>query len=115
MKKYALFVFSGDPLCFIHVLLNALDMKERGYEAGIVLEGASTKLLPELTKPEHPLNGLWRKSLEAGLLEGVCKACSSKMGTLEAAKEQGLQLLDEMAGHPSMTSYRDRGYEIITF
>jgi hypothetical protein len=32
MKKAALFVFNGDPMCFIHVLLNALDMKEKGYE-----------------------------------------------------------------------------------
>ena len=23
MKKMALFVFNGDPMCFIHVLLNA--------------------------------------------------------------------------------------------
>ena len=27
MKKNALFVFNGDPMCFIHVLLNAPDMK----------------------------------------------------------------------------------------
>jgi hypothetical protein len=27
MNKFALFVFNGDPMCFIHVLLNALDMK----------------------------------------------------------------------------------------
>ena len=27
MKKFALFVFNGDPMCFIHVLLNVLDMK----------------------------------------------------------------------------------------
>jgi len=27
MQKFALFVFNGDPICFIHVLLNALDMK----------------------------------------------------------------------------------------
>jgi hypothetical protein len=29
MKKFALFVFNGDPICFIHVLLNALDMKKK--------------------------------------------------------------------------------------
>jgi hypothetical protein len=33
MKKFALLVFNGDPLCFIHVLLNAIDMSEKGYEA----------------------------------------------------------------------------------
>ena len=26
MKKIALFVFNGDPMCFIHVLLNALGL-----------------------------------------------------------------------------------------
>ena len=115
MKKFALFVFNGDPMCFIHVLLNALDMKANGNEAKIIVEGASVKLIPELAKSDNPLNGLWKKSIEAGLLEGVCRACSNKLGTLEAAKEQGLTLLDDMSGHPGMSTYRDKGYEIITF
>jgi len=115
MKKIAMFVFNGDPMCFIHVLLNALDMKTKGYEVKIIIEGASVKMIPELVKSNNPLNGLWKKNLEAGLVEGVCKACSSKLGTLEAAKEQGLTLLDDMSGHPSMSAYRDLGYEIITF
>jgi len=115
MKKIALFVFNGDPMCFIHVLLNALDMKAKGDEAKIIIEGASVKLIPELAKSGNPLNGLWKKNLEAGLVEGVCKACSNKLGTLEAAKEQGLTLLDDMSGHPGMSAYRNRGYEIITF
>jgi hypothetical protein len=115
MQKFALFVFNGDPMCFIHVLLNALDMKSKGYETKVIIEGAATKLIPELAKPENPLHGLWKKNLEAGLIEGVCKACSSKLGTLEAAREQGLTLLDDMSGHPGMAAYRDRGYEIVTF
>jgi len=115
MKKIALFVFNGDPMCFIHVLLNALDIKTRGDEAKIIIEGASVKLIPELVKSGNPLNGLWEKNLDAGLVEGVCKACSSKLGTLDAAKEQGLTLLDDMSGHPGMSTYRDKGYEIITF
>ena len=44
MKKVALFAFNGDPLCFVHVLLNALDMNTRGMTVGIVLEGTSVKL-----------------------------------------------------------------------
>ncbi len=115
MKKIALFVFNGDPMCFIHVLLNALDMKAKGDEAKIIIEGASVKLIPELVKSGNPLNGLWKKNLAAGLVEGVCKACSNNLGTLEAAKKQGLTLLDDMSGHPSMWAYRDKGYEIITF
>ena len=115
MKKFALFVFNGDAMCFIHVLLNALDMAARGDEAKIIIEGASVKLLPELEKSGNPLHGLWEKSLDAGLVAGVCKACLNKVGEPEVAKQRGLTLLQEMSGHPSMAAYREQGYEIITF
>ena len=71
MQKFALFVFNGDPLCFIHVLLNALDIKAKGHEAKIILEGASVKLISELVQPGNPLNGLWKKNLVAGLVAGI--------------------------------------------
>ena len=115
MKKMVLFVFNGDPMCFIHVLLNALDMQTRGDEGRIVVEGAATGLIGELAKPDHALYALWEKVKQAGLVEGVCKACSQKMGTLQAAQDQGLTLLDEMNGHPSMARYRQEGYELVTF
>ena len=115
MKKFALFVFNGDPMCFIHVLLNALDMQDKGHEAKIIIEGSSVKLIPDLVKPDFPLNGLWKKCIDAGLVAGVCKACSAKLGTLDAAKEQKLTLLDSMSGHPGIAAYRDEGYEVITF
>lgn len=115
MKKAALFVFNGDPMCFIHVLLNALDMKERGIAAAIVIEGAATGLIPELNAPENPLNGLWKKALSAKLVAGVCRACTTKMGTLKAAEDMGLSLLGDMAGHPSIAAYRQAGYDVITF
>ncbi|OQY57744.1 MAG: cytoplasmic protein [Desulfobacteraceae bacterium 4572_88] len=115
MKKMVLFVFNGDPMCFIHVLLNALDMKDRGHEAKIVIEGAATKLIPELAKDENPLHKLWEKVKAQDLVDGVCKACANKMGTLEAAKAQELTLLNEMSGHPSMARYREEGFEVIAF
>ena len=115
MKKMALFVFNGDPMCFIHVLLNALDMNEKGYEVKVIIEGAATKLVPELVKPDNPLNKLWENVKSAGLLDGVCKACSNKMGTLQAARDQGLAILDEMTGHPGMARYREQGFEIVSF
>lgn len=115
MKKVALFVFNGDPMCFIHVLLNALDMDAKSYECRVVVEGAATQLIPALGKDDHPLHKLWEKTLAAGLVQGVCKACSQKLGTLEACREKGLELLDGMNGHPSMADFREQGYEIITF
>jgi hypothetical protein len=115
MIKTALFVFNGDPVCFIHVLLNALDMHAKGFTVCIVVEGAATGLISQLAQQDHPLHTLWRKTKDAGLVDGVCRACSQKMGTLEAARDQGLALLDDMNGHPGMARYRQEGWEIITF
>jgi hypothetical protein len=115
MEKIALFVFNGDPMCFIHVLLNALDMQTKGIDSRIIVEGAATKLVPELAASDHPLHILWEKAKDTGRIDGVCKACSQKMGTLEAAVEQGLPLLEDMHGHPGMARYRQEGFEIISF
>ncbi len=115
MKKIALFAFNGDFMCFIHVLLNALDMKEKGYNVKIIIEGSATKLIPELAKDSNPMYRLYTKAKESGLIEGACKACSNKMGTLEAAESEGITLLDDMAGHPSMSRYMDEGYNVISF
>ena len=115
MKKFALFVFNGDPMCFVHVLLNAIDMAEKGYEAKIIIEGAATKLIPELDKKANPLHQLWKRARAEGLVEGVCKACSNKTETISEAKTQGLPLLEDVLGHPGMARFRDAGFEIITF
>jgi hypothetical protein len=115
MKKVVLFAFNGEFMCFIHVLLNALDMKARGYDVKIVIEGSATKLVPELAKEGNPMHSLYIKAKERVLIDGVCKACSSKMGTLDAVKKEGLRLLDDMSGHPGMARYQEEGFGVITF
>lgn len=115
MKKIVLFAFNGEPMCFIHVLLNALNMKTAGHDVKVVIEGAATKLIPELTEEGNPLAVFYRSAREKGLIEGACKACANKTGSLKAAEEQGLRLLDDMSGHPGMARYINNGYEVITF
>lgn len=115
MKKIALFVFNGEPMCFIHVLLNAFDLKEKGHTPKIIMEGASLDLIPELAKEDNHLHMLWTKAKNDGLVEGFCKACSMNLGTYDSAVNQGLKELADMSGHPGMAWYRDNGYEIITF
>ena len=115
MKRTALFVFNGDPVCFIHVLLNGLDMKAEGMDGRIVVEGAATALLPELGHLESPLHKLWEQAKSQGIVEGVCKGCAHKMGAEAEAVNQGLALLDDMSGHPAMSRYVEAGFEIISF
>lgn len=115
MKKIALFVFNGDPVCFIHVLLNGLDLKEKGMEGRIVVEGAATALLPKLADPANALHKLWEKAKAQGVVDGICKGCAQKMGTVDEAVKQGLTLLDDMSGHPSMSGYLEAGFDVISF
>jgi hypothetical protein len=115
MNKYALFAFNGEAMCFIHVLLNGLDLKAKGQEVKIVIEGAACRLVPELGEAGHPFHQLYTKAQEAGLIAGVCKACAQKMGGLEAARAQGLSILEDMSGHAGMAPYILEGYRIITF
>lgn len=115
MKKIALFAFNGELMCFIHVLLNAIDMNDRGYEVKIVIEGSATRLVPQLAGKDNPMHSLYEKAKGLDLIDGACKACSNKMGVLKEIEDQGIRLIGEMTGHPSMARYREKGFEIITF
>jgi hypothetical protein len=112
---YCLYAFNGELMCFVHVLLNALDMKDKGKEAIIVFEGMAVTLVPALEKPDNPFHALYQKTKTAGLIAGACEACSSKLGVLDAVKAANLPLLDDMSGHPSMAAYMAKGYTILTF
>jgi len=113
--KVALVAFRGEAMCFVHVLLNALDMAEKGHEVKVVLEGAATKLIAELDDPSQPFASLYDRVKERGLVSAVCRACAHKMGGLDAAQEQGLPIDARMSGHPALADYVADGYQIITF
>jgi hypothetical protein len=114
MNKTAIFAFKENPICFVHVLLNAIDLHDRGRAVKIILEGEATKLIIDLRKPEHPLHALYEKVKKLELFDAVCRACAIKMGALEAAEAEGLKIADEMAGHVGMAPYIEKGYAIVT-
>ncbi len=113
--KVVVFAFNGEAMCFAHALLNTLDMKAKGYDVRMVIEGTATVQIKELADKDKPFANLYAKVKEQSLIDCVCLACSSKMDVLSVAEEQGLPICDEMSGHPSMTRYIESGYQIITF
>jgi hypothetical protein len=113
-RRVVLVAFHGEPTCFVHGLLNALDMKDRGYEVRVVIEGAATALVKDLNDASKPFAELYRKVREEDLIDCVCQACSAKMGVLDEARSQGLPICGEMNGHPSLARYLDEGYQVIT-
>lgn len=114
-QKILLVAFNGDIMCFVHVLLNVLDMKSRGYDAQILLEGSACKAAADLGKGGLNFSSLYEEVLLAGLIESACRACSAQMGVLEEMEKQGLELRGDMKGHPSLGRYKEEGYEILTF
>lgn len=115
MEKAVLFAFRGEIPCFVHVMLNAIDMREKGFEVQVVLEGESSRVLAQLSRPEHPMHALFEKTKAQGLFAGACKACAHAMGALAAVEAEGLPLLDAMHGHAGMAEWVLKGYRVITF
>ncbi len=115
MEKVIFFAFRGDPLCFIHVLLNSLDLNARGMEGKIILEGESVKLVSEMAQSGHFLNSLYTKVKEKDLIIGACRACSNKLKVVQAIENEQIALIGEMSGHPAMSEYIEYGYRILTF
>lgn len=115
MKKVMLVVFNGELMCFTHVMLYAKELNEKGYEVGVILEGAATKLPAQLVVPDAPFANLFTYLMENNLIESVCKACSVKMGAFEDVQKIGLPVNGDLNGHPSLEKYIAGEYQIITF
>ncbi len=114
-RKVALFAFNGDPMCFAHALLNALNMKKKGYDIKLVIEGSATKQVRELLDSDKPFANSYQKVKTLGLIDCVCQACSNATGSLQSAKEQDLRICGDMSGHPSVSVYKDAGYDVLIF
>ncbi len=111
MKKIAIFPFRGEKMCFMHVLINALDCHEKGMDVKIIVEGEAVKLIKVL---EEEKNKMYLKTKELGLFDCICKACSQQMGVLEYNEKTGIPLKGNAYGHPAMHDCLEEGFEIIT-
>lgn len=111
MKKVLFYGMTEKKMCFTHILMNALDLNAAGAEVKIIFEGGSVKLVPVFVEEN---NMLYNKAKEAGLIAGVCLACSKVLEVYEANLESGLPMLDDMYGHAGIKSYIEDGYEVIS-
>lgn len=115
MKKVVLVGFNGETMCFVHVLLNAMDMRAKGFDVRVILEGSAVRQVVELAEASHPFAAAYADVRQAGLIWAVCRACAVKMGSLAAAEEQGLPVRGDMSGHVALADCLLEGYRVITF
>ena len=57
---------------------------------------------------------LIQRAKEAGIIVGICLACSKVLEVYDKNLESGLTMLDDMNGHAGMKRFIEDGYEVIS-
>ena len=111
MKKILFYGMTGEKSCFLHVLLNAAQLHEGGHAVKVIFEGASVKLVKVFEEEKNPV---YLKVKAAGLIAGICLACSKTLGVYEDNLASGLPMLSDMNGHAGMKPFLEEGCEAIS-
>lgn len=114
-REVVVLAFQGKKSCFLHALLNVVDISKENMGVTLVMEGESLALLKEITLPSDPLHELYTRVKEGGLIGAVCLGCSRMFGVLELARREGLSINGQMDNHVPLAPYLKRGAQIITF
>ncbi len=98
-------------------LFNAMEVtkefKEANDEVRLIFDGAGTKWVAEMAKPDHKLHDLFNSLKDK--ISGACSYCSSAFGVKDEVQACGVTLLGEYDGHPSLRTLVAEGYQVITF
>ena len=98
-------------------VVNALEavkeFKEAGDDVQLIFDGAGTKWVVELSKPDHKAHGLY--VAVRNKVSGVCDYCAAAFGVKDQVKACGAPLVGDFEGHPSFRKLLSQGYQVITF
>ncbi len=117
MSKVAIAVFAdtethGDLARMANALTTAREFKQANDEVTIIFDGAGTKWIPELSKPEHRLHAAFESVRDT--VAGACSYCAAAFGVKADVRASGIPLLAEFDDHPSIKRLVDEGYQVIT-
>lgn len=118
MTKAALVVFAdteshADLARVVNALMTAKEFKENDEEVQIVFDGAGTKWVGELSKPDNRSHGLYESVKDE--VVGACGFCAAAFGVKDAVVASGIPLLEEYRQHPSLRRLISEGFEVLTF
>ena len=117
MTRAAILVFAdtethGDLGRIANALTTVKEFKEASDDVTLVFDGAGTKWVAELAKPDHRLHGLFESLKDK--VGGACSYCAKAFGVRQAVEDAGVPLLADYNNHPSIRKLVADGYEIIT-
>lgn len=90
------------------------DAMQNDLDVELILDGAGTRWVQELSKPEHKLRGLLFEEVR-DKVTGVCEYCAGAFGVKEAVRASGLPFAGEFEGHPSLARRVAEGRQVVTF
>lgn len=96
-----------------NALLLATEAAEQGDELKFIFEGAGTKWIGELEKPEHKMHPGYAAIKDR--ITGACQYCSHAFGVANQVKQANLPFIAEYKDHPSIRTLVQEGYEVITY
>lgn len=115
MKKTVLFALNSELVVFAHVMLNAMEMKTRGWQVAVVIDGDATKHIGLLRNETKPYADAWRKLRSSGVELCACKSCAARNTVEPACIEQNIKLCSDLTGHPGIAAYLEQGAEVLVF
>jgi hypothetical protein len=101
-----------------NALASAYEFKANKDEVTIIFQGAGSRWPVELSKPEHPVHGLFEEVKDK--VAGISAGCANVFGAADGAKEKGFLLIRDNAvpgtdGLPSLRDLVEQGYTLLTF
>lgn len=99
-------------------LATAYEYKQQGDEVSILFQGAGTRWIGELNKPDHPVHGLFDAVKDK--VAGVSCGCAEVFGATEEIEKSGFDFIKDnavpgTAGLPSLRKLVAEGNTIFTF
>ena len=101
-----------------NALAAAYDLKQRQQDVRILFQGTGTRWTAHLTRPEHPVHGLYMAVEDR--VEGVSSGCADVFGARQDAEAGGFDLIGEnlvpgTSGLPSLARLLGDGWAVLTF
>lgn len=97
----------------VNALEFAKELQDHNDDVKIVFDGAGVTFIPQLEDQENDVHPLYKAV--KGSIEGACKFCSKAFGVINEVRKTDVKLLEDYDDHPSLRSYIQDGYQIVTF
>lgn len=118
MSKVAIIVLAdteshGDLGRVVNALEAVKELKEAKDDVQLIFDGAGPKWIPELSKPDHKIHGLFEAVKDR--ITGACEFCAGAFDVKDKVVACGVKLAGDYEGHPSFKKLIAQGYQVITF